>query len=368
MYQKPLIYICLTGDLTTDYRVHKTALTLLDMGFEIICVSRTKPGFGQFKETRYGASVLLTLFKRGPLFYMEFNLRLFIFLLFHSSSMVLSIDLDTLPGCWAGTRLRRRKLVFDSHEYFPESPELQHRPFVKNIWIWLERFLVCRVDKGYTVCDSIAEIYHQKYHANFKVVRNLPLASRSEISDPVVTDRRFKLVYQGAVNLGRGIFETLRAMHLLEDVLLIIVGDGDEMAKVKKYIEENQLSDCVWMTGKVPFHELPAYTSSADLGLCLLENIGLNYYYSLPNRIFDFAIAGKPILASGFPEIRKVVEKYGTGMLIEDLEPGTIAGAIREMQTNRLLVEQMSQNARKAALELTWENESVILKDIFLNS
>lgn len=355
------VQICLTGDLSIDYRVHKTAISLIKQGWHVQCISRNKKEFGALSNQPYQTKILKTLFKTGALFYAEYNVRLFFYLLLRSSQVVLSIDLDTLTGCFFATRIRNRRLVFDSHEYFPEVPELQHRPMIKSVWIGLERFLVPKVDKAYTVCESIANLYKDKYGKDFKVVRNLPLAKRLQNAKGALNDKRFKLVYQGAVNLGRGIFETLDALKMLDDVVFVIVGAGDEINRVKEYVNKNELGSKVQMVGKVPFDELASYTQSADVGMCLLENIGLNYYYSLPNRIFDFALAGVPVLASRFPEIEKVVSGYGTGKLIDDLNAKTIADAIIEMQNDKEQYQQMVENSINASKELTWENEESIL-------
>ena len=365
MALKPFVQICLTGDLSTDYRVHKTSMSLIKLGYDVLCISRIKKGFGDTSKKDYDIKLIKTLFEKGPLFYLEYNLRLFFYLTIHRSDVVLSVDLDTLPGCWLGTRFRGRKLIFDSHEYFPEVPELQHRKFVKNIWVFLEKFLVPRVDKAYTVCESIASIYREKYNKEFNVVRNLPMKQKMESDKQVISDNRFKIVYQGAINLGRGIFETLDAMKLLDDVLLVIIGDGDESQEVKNYINNNQLSSKVTVLGKIPFTKLAAYTQSADLGLCLLENIGLNYYYSLPNRIFDFALAGVPVLASNFPEIAKVVGHYHTGLLIDNLKPENIANSIKLLKEDKETYAIMAQNAVEASKHLIWENEESVLREVF---
>lgn len=363
---KQKIIICLTGDLSTDYRVHKTAMSLIKMGYDVCCVSRYMKGFGTIDSRDYNYRILKTIFKKGPLFYAEINLRQFIYLLLHRSEAVVAIDLDTLAGCWLGSRFGKRKLIYDSHEYFPEVPELQHRPIVKNIWIKLEAFLVPKVDKAYTVCESIADIYYEKYQKRFSVVRNMPLSSRIDKQESVIKDQRFKVVYQGAVNIGRGIFETLEAMKLMDDVVFVLIGDGDEMKQVQSFVEQQGLCDRVEILGKISFLELGAYTQSADIGLCLLENIGLNYYYSLPNRIFDFALVGVPILASNFPEIAKIVGGESTGVLIDDLKPETIANAISKLQEDKELYRKLADNAIKASQKLTWEQEEDVLKKIYL--
>jgi glycosyltransferase involved in cell wall biosynthesis len=109
----------------------------------------------------------------------------------------------------------------------------------------------------------------------------------------------------------------------------------------------------VHFLGKISGDHLYEYTPSADIGLCLLENMGLNYYFSLPNRIFDYLQAGVPVLASRFPEIVNIVEKYNTGRLIDHFESTYLAGVIKTMLDNPLNTEHFDSVAK----ELCWENE-----------
>jgi glycosyltransferase involved in cell wall biosynthesis len=257
-------------------------------------------------------------------------------------------------------------LIFDSHEYFPESPELQHRPFIKKIWQIAEKIFVPGLKYGITVCESIANIYKEKYNADFKVIRNLPLAVNNEntVAPDITPKDTFTLIYQGAVNIGRGIKETIESLKYLNNVNLIIVGEGDIFEEVKEMVVSNGLSDRVTITGKIPFSQLPKYTKQADLGLILLENMGLNYFYSLPNRVFDFIKYQVPILAIDFPEIKKIVEGYDVGICIQDMEPQHIAEIIEKIRTDKERIKQWKLNAKKASEELTWENDEINLIEI----
>jgi glycosyltransferase involved in cell wall biosynthesis len=355
------IAICLTGDMSIDYRVHKTAETLLGMGYDVVCVVRRRKGYGMAKDNPYRVVYLRTLWEEGPFFYLVFNLRIAWWIMWHRVHKVLSIDLDTLPGCAVGAKVRRVPLLFDSHEYFPEVPELQNRPMVKQMWLWLEKTFVPHIDRGYTVCRSIADIYQQKYGVPFEVVRNLPQRQKLAMVVAQPKPETFTMVYQGAVNMGRGLFETLDALVLLPCVRLVVVGDGDQLCQVKERANELMLGARVEFVGKVPFSALGRYTATAHVGLCLLENLGLNYYYSLPNRIFDFAQAGVPVLASNFPEIRSVVGLHGTGVLVDDLLPDTLAHAIRQLMNDPAAYRTMCDNGRRMAEQLVWENEAEVL-------
>jgi glycosyltransferase involved in cell wall biosynthesis len=134
------------------------------------------------------------------------------------------------------------------------------------------------------------------------------------------------------------------------------------MQRIQGKVKKHGLTDKVRFLGKVPLEDLAAYTTQADIGLVLLENKGLNYYYSLPNRIFDFIQANVPILASDFPEIRKIIAEYPVGKLILDYTPQQLAASIQEILSN-------SERFRfkEASTDFTWEKESKTILKILEN-
>ncbi|MGC9355288.1 MAG: glycosyltransferase, partial [Mariniphaga sp.] len=125
---KKRIIVSVTSDLVSDNRVHKTCTTLTEMGFEVLLVGRKLPDSQPLSPRIYSAKRLKLLFRKGPLFYACLNLRLFCLLLFSKFDLLLANDLDTLPANFLASKLKNRPLVYDSHEFFTEVPELVHRP------------------------------------------------------------------------------------------------------------------------------------------------------------------------------------------------------------------------------------------------
>nr|WP_321406164.1 glycosyltransferase [uncultured Carboxylicivirga sp.] len=284
-------------------------------------------------------------------------------MLFRKYDLIVSVDLDTLTGCSLGRILKPNTLLFDSHEYFPEVPEIQDKLWIKKIWLTAEKLFVPGIDHGVTVCQSIANIYKEKYSKDFLVIRNAPLSSRIiDVNESQsIQNRPFTLIYQGAVNHGRALKELIDAMRLLEDIKLLIVGGGDLLEELKE--RSKDLNSKITFVGKVPFQELPKYTAQADLGIALLENIGLNNYYALPNRLFDALQAPLPILGVDFPEIENFINKYDFGTVISDISPQNIANKINEIRNTPSLVNYWKDNAKKAKKLVNWENETRELKE-----
>ena len=358
-----LIIVSVTNDLVTDNRVHKVCTTLHDNGYNILLVGR-RTRTSENITRRYSIKRFRLLFDKSALFYAEYNIRLFLFLIFSSKTakadIFLANDTDTLPANYLAARIRKKHLVFDAHELFPEVPELAHRPIVKNIWTKIEDKIFPHLKNAYTVCQPISDEYYKKYGIKMEVVRNIPYAEMpakepSQKVKNIVTDIEKQkqkgkkiIIYQGAVNVGRGVEQMIKAMPLLPDFIFYVVGDGDIIHKL-------QMSEQVIFTGKICADELRYVTEKADVGINILENKGLNYYYALPNRVFDYMRAGIPSVNVDFPEIRNIVEKCNAGILISDYAPEKLSKAII----------QAIENKKQIKNDLSWEEESKKIIEIF---
>ena len=361
------VSLSVINDLVTDNRVHKVAISLHNMGFEPLLVGRIIPD-SQPIERIYRTHRMKLTFRKGPLFYLEYNLRLFFYLMFKKVDVLVANDLDTLPANYLASLIKRKPLVYDSHEYFTEVPELLGRPMVRSIWTWLEKLLVPRVDSAYTVCGSIADVYRDLYKIDFKVVRNLPVCTELGTIPTEVADKGDApkiILYQGALNLGRGIEAVIRAMHYIDGAELWLAGDGDLTVQLKQLVGELELEQKVKFLGRLPINKLSEITRQASLGISLEEDLGLNYRFAWPNKLFDYIQAGVPVLVSNLPEMRQIVEHYQIGAIAEthqrkDLAE-TIKSALFDMEKNIV----WKKNLQLAAKELCWENEEEILRGIF---
>ncbi len=359
---KDRIIISAANNFVGDNRVAKLALYLQQKGFEVLLLGRYWPG-GEIPPNRAGKCIRFKLwFNKSWLFYLNLNIRIFIYLLLHKAKWYISVDLDTLPACRLAGILKRVPVVMDSHEYLPEVPELQHRPEIKKIWIILERIFIKGIYAGITVSPGLINIYKEKYNLEFKLLRNLPLRNVKPLNKN--SDGRV-IYYQGALNVGRGLENSILSLKYLPGYSLVIVGDGDITSDLKALANNEGLSNRVVFVGKVPFEELHKFIKKASVGLCLLENIGLNYYHSLPNRIFDYPMAGIPVIATNFPDISEIVSKYETGLLLNTLDPEKIAEAVIKACEDPYLRERWSHTLPMASSELNWENEVKIIDPIF---
>jgi glycosyltransferase involved in cell wall biosynthesis len=352
------IIIAVTNDLATDQRVFRVSQTLVESGYQVTLVGRQLVHSPEFKQP-YKAKRFKLLCSKGALFYACYNLRLFLYLLCHKFDAVLANDLDTLTASFIATKIKRKVLIYDSHEYFTEVPELLGREFQKNTWLWLEKLMLPKLKHAFTVSPSIAKAYENKYGTDFKVVRNLPF--KSEAAE---TKRKKVLIYQGALNLGRGIELMIQTMPYLPDYKLWIAGTGDIEEKLKELVFILGLEKQVVFLGRLPMEQLHQKTVQATLGFSLEENLGLNYYYALPNKLFDYVQALVPVIVADLPEMSSLTLQYGIGEVLTERTPKGLALLVNNMAANAEIYQQYVENTRKAAAELNWEHEKAVFLTI----
>jgi glycosyltransferase involved in cell wall biosynthesis len=356
------VIVAVTNDLSTDQRVAKVCTTLFNNNFEVLLIGR-KLKNSKIVERKYKTKRFSLIFNSGFLFFAEYNFRLFFFLLFSRKDILLSNDLDTLLPNYLISTIQRKKIVFDSHELFPEIPELVARPHVKKIWLSLEKSILPKLKNNYTVCNSIAHFYKNKYNVHFKTIMNLPI--KKEVEKGVFsfeTNGKKIILYQGAINIGRGLENIIETMKFLEHHLLVIIGDGDIYKSLKELVSAEKLNNKVIFLGKIAPKELHTLTPLADLGISLEQDLGLNYRFALPNKIFDYIQAEVPILVSNLPEMSAIVKHYNVGEIAQNRTPKILA-----KQIEQLLEKDFTQALKVAKAGLIWENQEDQLLTIFNN-
>jgi glycosyltransferase involved in cell wall biosynthesis len=165
--------------------------------------------------------------------------------------------------------------------------------------------------------------------------------------------------------MGRGIEAAIRAMQFLDGAELWLAGDGDLTTQLKQMVEGLKLGDKVKFLGRLPLNELHAVTFQADLGISLEEDLGLNYRFALPNKLFDYIQAEVPVLVSNLPEMRRIVEHYQIGVIAETHQRKELAEIMKTALFDQEKRQVWKQNLPKAAKELCWENEEEVLKQVY---
>lgn len=274
--------------------------------------------------------------------------------------LICAIDLDTILPCLFVSRIKKVQRVYDAHELFSELKEVITRGSVQKIWLRIERYAVPKFTKGYTVSEGIASEFKRRYGVEYETIRNVP-ALRSVVP---IEQRDDFILYQGAVNEGRGLEWLIPAMKLINSKL-VVCGDGNFMEKLKALIGENGVEENVELKGLVSPHDLYQISTRAKIGIALAEREGLNQYLALPNKFFDYIHARLPQVTMNYPEYRQINDRFNIAILIDDLKPETIAMAVNGLLDNDDLRQQLSANCKFAIEELNWDREKYKLLNFY---
>ena len=369
---KKIAFVSVINDLVTDNRVNKTCMALIECGYDVTLVGRKLSNSLPIPNWTFKTIRLKMIFKKGPLFYFFFNLRLFFVGLINKTDLFYANDLDTLAPMFLLSKLKKKPLIYDSHELFCEVPELKASRIKKSIWQKLEGYIIPKLKTCITVNDSIAKIYEAKYNVPFYIIRNISdfdqtFIPKSRVQLSLPEDKKIILLQGAGINVDRGAEELIDAMEFVQNAVLYIIGSGDVWENLKQKVLFNKnIQNKVVLINKLPKSELINYTFNADLGLSIDKNTNLNYLYSLPNKIFDYIQAEIPILASRLPEIENIILQYKIGDFIDDHNPKTIANKLNEM----LYSQQLSSYKKYLAIakkEITWKSEKEKLLTIIKN-
>lgn len=366
------VVLSVTNDLYTDPRVDKVCNFLKRNGFDVTLVGRRYGDSATLAPRAYKTHRLRLLFRKGAFFYAEYNIRLFFFLLFHHFDLFVANDLDTLLPNFLISKLKRKRLVYDSHEYFCGELSIADRPFVKRVWKSIERFCFPKLKDVITVSQSIVDQYEQEYGIRPHLVRNIPPKATPPVTETRVSlqlpeDKTIIILQGNGINEGRGGEELVEAMPFVDEkAVFLIVGNGTVIPQLKEKVKDLQLEHRVRFVSRVTPEMLYNYTYLSDIGIALDRDLSMNLRFSLPNKLFEYIKAGTPVVVSNLIERARIVGQYRVGLIVEDFQAENIAEKINKLVNDKQLYNDLKTNCKIAAEDLCWENEEKVLEEIYL--
>lgn len=259
----------------------------------------------------------------------------------------------------------KSKLVYDAHEL-----ESNRNGLSKNLGkatLIIEKLLWRFVDGLIIVSPSIQEWYIKNIGykesvivLNSPVFKSLPKVKTNYLRDRFLIPEDSKIfIYVGILCSGRGIDLILESFENLNNAHVVFLGYGDYFEKLT---ELEKVYSNIHLHAAVKHQEVVEIVSSADVGLCLIENVSLSDYYCLPNKLFEYIFGGLPVLASNFPDISYIVEKYSLGVCV-DLNAESIKQGIDVFVSNSssFNIEQDELN------DLSWQKQEFNLINLYKN-
>jgi glycosyltransferase involved in cell wall biosynthesis len=359
LQQSKSVYILVSNDLTSDQRMHRTATYLLSLGYDVTLVGRIhgKPTLSPqfpFKTIRIQTSL-----RKGIGMYTELAYKMSKLVINDKPDIIISVDLDTIiAGAIAKILNITEKLIWDSHELFTDVPELVHKPIKRFVWEIIGKLSVRWADACVTVNGSLAQILSKKYKKTFTSIWNAPFMEPKQQEETISCQKQY-ILYQGAVNKGRGLKQVIDSMPFIDEKLdLLIIGHGDEIDYIKTLAIQSSCKSRIKVLGFMDPNQLKSYTNRAYIGINLLEDNSKSYYYSLANKFFDYVHAGVPAVHMHFPEYVTLNKIHQVGLTIKTLSTQEISTSINLLCQNNDLYFKIKENCYKAASEWCWQEES----------
>jgi len=279
-------------------------------------------------------------------------------------------DLETLELACAIKNELKIPIVYDSHEIASERNH--HSPAQKNRAGIKEAKLIPNADVVIMVSDGCAEFTSAKYGIPLPtVIMNTPDFDptktqvrdlRKELNIPA---ENIVLVHQGSLQKNRGVEQSIDAIRDIPNITYVIIGYGQHRPFLEEYVASSGLSEKVKFFGPVPSDQLIEWTASADIGVCTIVGKTKSYLYAMPNKLFEYTMAGLPVIASNYPDMGKFVTENKMGITCDPESAESINAAINTLVSDPELREKFAEGAKIARTKFNWANEQKKLLEIY---
>jgi glycosyltransferase involved in cell wall biosynthesis len=282
-----------------------------------------------------------------------------------------AVDADVLTAAHRAAVKTGGKLIYEARELYTELEPIKGRKTVKAIWEAVEKKYIGKADYVYTINHSIADELSKRYGITKPdVIRNV--AKLPEKLDPVNLHEKYNIpesfkiiIYQGVIRSGQGLMYSLDIVKNIENAVLIMLGSGHLEDSLKEKIALLDLENKVILPGRVPPEVLLNYTAGADVGLLLMEDVALNNKLALPQKVFQYLVAGIPQIVSPMPEIAGFVKSENTGLVVPLDDSQKAAELIKELLYDNNRIIELKDNCVKSSEVNNWDVEAKKLEDIY---
>lgn len=281
----------------------------------------------------------------------------------HTYDIMHANDLNTLPQ--AIFSAKGAKIVYDSHEV-----QTDRTGYGKGQGFF-ERYLLHFVDRTIVENDTRADYHKSLYGERPAVLHNYPFYqeqvpnARPLHQEIGINQAEPILLYQGGIQEGRGLERLIEAMPYVRRGTLLFIGDGKIKARLQQLAAESPERERIRFIDKVPLDQLPSYTAAATVGFQVLQNVCFNHYSASSNKLFEYMSALVPVVAADLPEIRRVVETEGVGLLVDVESPEAIAAAVNRILDEDELRQMMKEQTKQARQKYNWDKEKDNLLDVY---
>lgn len=301
--------------------------------------------------------------RRGPFYFWDNHRAVSAAIASLRPTLFHAADLYVLPAVQKAAAAAGAALVYDARELYPFVAGTVGRPWATFFWQMVESHFITKTDLVMTVNDSIAKRLIAAYGVDPPIVLpNVPpLQTVTPANDWLrrkfaLTKDTVILLHQGHLKTGRGCSALVSAMADIKKAALIFLGDGPLLDQLKAQVLRAQLGNRVFFHPPVPYELLLSITATADVGLTMLEDICLNHRFALPNKLFEYLMAGVPVIGSDLPEISAVIKTFGVGITVDPDDRPALVAALKRVVEHDYEREEWAERTSHVFERYDWES------------
>lgn len=337
--------------------MQRIAQALHQSGWDVQLIGRLRKKSQPLRNWSFKTQRVNLLFEKGFAFYLSLNLIFFIKAMISRSKILWSVDLDTLPALRIAAFFRSKKLIWDCHEIYPFMPELYQKPFKQKIWIAIEKIFVPGLKQVLTVTHGVSQYLRQEYQVDPTIIHNYPYFRPSEVAIEEKLNSK-TLLFQGALNEGRGLEVMILAVNKIkQEINLIIAGDGPLKSSMQALCTTLGLDLRIRFTGELNPDALKLLTDQSMIGISLLNKEHRNSWISLANKNLDYIMACVPCITVNFPEYAAINQRWPVAILLDETTVETVSDAVNNLMDQPPLYQSLYENCKQARQVLNWETE-----------
>ena len=249
------------------------------------------------------------------------------------------------------------KIIYDSREIYTQLAGLINKPITQKIWSWYEKKYILKMDTVLVTAKIdqhyLTELYN---HPNMVVMKNLPgdcfmhSVQNNLKALLCLSDEQKIFLYQGKFHNGRGIRFAIKCISKIKNTVIVLIGDGPMKAQYLNTAKKHNLEDRIFFIDAVPYEQLADFSANAYIGLSVIQPISKSYEHALPNKLFEYAVSGLPIICSDLNAMKKMISKHKTGIAIKHNSENDFIQAYEIIKNNyeNYILDQ------KSKLDLLW--------------
>ena len=274
--------------------------------------------------------------------------------------VIIAADLYSMIPIAKTKKYHNAKIIYDSRELYTKLAGLKKKPVIQKIWSYYEKKYIKTVD-SVLVTAKIDQEYLSKLYTNLKIkiIKNLP--SNNFLNPKPINLKKILcidesdniLIYQGKFHEGRGLRFVIECMEQMNNVVLVLIGDGPMKTKYIEVAEKYKVENKIFFIDAVPYQKLGQFSAGAYIGLSIIQPISKSYEHALPNKLFEYAVTGIPAICSNLTAMQEVVDNYKFGIAINPKNKKEFIEAYEKIkqQYQNYIIDQKKQE------QLLWKQQ-----------